>query len=359
MNQRISRRRVVGMAALGAVSLLLAACASSSSSTSAGSTTPAVSGESSCGTAGAFCVGLVTDTGKVDDKSFNQSAWEGAKTAAAAAGGFSKYIETIDPKDYASNIALYAGKKYNVIVTVGFLMGDATAAAALKYPAIKFIGVDQFNAGSAPNYSGLIFQEDKAGFMAGYLAGYLTKSDKVGAVLGTNVVPPVKRYGEGFKNGIAYAAKEQKKAIKTTIVYHAPDNAFNDPAWGATTAGQLLGQGYDVIFGAGGKTGNGALGKVAKKKGALCIGVDTDQWLTVPEAQPCLVTSATKQLDKGVQSLVGQAKAGTMKGGNFVGDVALAPYHALSSSVSAAVSTKVDALISQVLSGAVPTGVKA
>ena len=357
MIQRISRRHVVGIAALGALSLILAACASSPSSTVA-SASPAASGEALCGSAGAFCVGLVTDTGKVDDKSFNQSAWEGAQTAAAAAGGFSKYIETIDPKDYASNIDLFAAKKYNVIVTVGFLMGDATTAAAIKYPNIKFIGVDQFNAGTAANYSGLIFQEDKAGFMAGYLAGYLTKSNKVGAVLGTDVVPPVKRYGEGFKNGIAYAAKEEHKTIKTTLVYHAPDNAFNDPAWGATTAGQLLGQGYDVIFGAGGKTGNGALGRIAKKKGAFCIGVDTDQWLTVPEAQPCLVTSATKQLDKGVQSLVGQAKAGTMKGGNFVGDVALAPYHALSSAVSAAVAAKVTALSSQVLSGAVPTGVK-
>ena len=314
--------------------------------------------ETSCGTATAFCVGLVTDTGKVDDKSFNQSAWEGAKAAAATAGGFSKYIETVDPKDYASNIDLFAAKKYNVIVTVGFLMADATAAAAVKYPAIKFVGVDQFNGGTATNYSGLIFPEDKAGFLAGYLAGYLTKSKKVGAVLGTDVVPPVKRFGEGFKNGIAYAAKEQKKTIKTTLVYHAPDNAFNDPAWGATTAGQLLGQGYDVIFGAGGKTGNGALGKVAKKKGALCIGVDTDQWLTVPEARPCLVTSAMKLLAKGVSTLVGQAKAGTMKGGNFNGDVGLASYHALANKVPAAVAKKVKALTPKVLSGAVKTGVK-
>jgi basic membrane protein A len=315
--------------------------------------------ETSCGTASAFCVGLVTDTGKVDDKSFNQSAWEGAKAAAATAGGFSKYIETIDPKDYASNIDLFANKKYNVIVTVGFLMADATAAAAVKYPNIKFIGVDQFNGSPASNYSGLIFPEDKAGFLAGYLAGYLTKTKKVGAVLGTDVVPPVKRYGEGFKNGIAYAAKEQKKKIKTTIVYHAPDNAFNDPAWGATTAGQLLGQGYDVIFGAGGKTGNGALGKVAKKKGALCIGVDTDQWLTVPEAQPCLVTSAMKLLANGVSSLVAQAKAGSMKGGNFMGAIGIAPFHALSKVVPAAVAKKVKALTAKVLNGTVKTGVKA
>lgn len=340
------KRIIAGVAALALVAIGFSAPAN------------AAIDETSCGSAGAFCVGLVTDTGKVDDKSFNQSAWQGAKAAAAAAGGFSKYVETIDPKDYASNIDLFAAKKYNVIVTVGFLMADATAVAAAKYPDIKFIGVDQFNGGTAANYSGLLFPEDKAGFMAGYLAGYLTKSKKIGAVLGTDVVPPVRYFGEGFKNGVAYAAKEQKKKIKTTIVYHAPDNAFNDPAWGATTAGQLLGQGYDVIFGAGGNTGNGALGKVAKKKGAFCIGVDTDQWETLPEARPCLVTSATKQISKGVASLVAQAKAGTMKGGNFFGTVALAPYHAHAKAVSAAVTKKVAALSIKVLSGAVATGVK-
>jgi basic membrane protein A len=87
--------------------------------------------EADCGEATAFCVGVVTDLGKVDDKSFNQSAWEGAKAGAAKASGFAKYIETTDSKDYAKNIALFADKGYNVIVTVGFLMGDATAAAAV------------------------------------------------------------------------------------------------------------------------------------------------------------------------------------------------------------------------------------
>ena len=316
--------------------------------------------EASCGTASAFCVGLVTDTGHVDDKSFNQSAWEGTKAATAAAGGFSKFVETTDPKDYASNIDLFAAKKYNVIVTVGFLMADATAAAAKKYPEIKFIGVDQFNGGTDANYSGLIFPEDKAGFMAGYLAGYLTKSKKVGGVFGPDVVPPVKRYAEGYKNGIAYAAKERKIKIKTTLVYHSPDFsiAFNDPTWGATTAGQFLSQGYDVIFGAGGKTGNGALGKVAKKKNTFCIGVDTDQWNTVPEARPCLVTSAMKLIPQGVAKLIGAAKNGSFKGGNFLGNVGLAPYHKLGKKVPAYIQKKVAALSVKVLKGSVPTGVK-
>jgi len=95
-------------------------------------------------------------------------------------------------------MALFADKGYNVIVTVGFLMGDATAAAAVKYPKIKFIGVDQFNASTATNNTGLIFDEDKAGFLAGYLAAYLTKTNKVGAVFGMKEVLPVRKFGEGY-----------------------------------------------------------------------------------------------------------------------------------------------------------------
>jgi basic membrane protein A and related proteins len=315
--------------------------------------------ESACGNGG-FCVGLVTDVGKVDDKSFNQSAWEGAQAAAKSLHGFSKYIETQDPKDYASNIQLFADANYNVIVTVGFLMADATAAAAKAYPNIKFIGVDQFNGSTAKNYTGLVFPEDKAGFIVGYLAGYLTKTGKTAAIAGgPSSIPPVRKFIEGFQMGVAYSAAEQKKSLaKASTVYYTGANAFNDPAWGASTAAQYLSQGYDVIFAAGGKTGNGGLARIAKKKGAFCIGVDTDQWGTVPEAQPCLVTSAMKNIPAGVIDLINQVKAGKFKGGNYVGTVAAAPYHALASKVSAAVQAKVKALSAKVIAGTVKTGVK-
>jgi basic membrane protein A len=238
-------------------------------------------------------------------------------------------------------------------------MGDASAAAAKLYPKIKFVGVDQFNATTEPNYTGLIFDEDKAGFLAGYLAGYLTKTNKVGAVFGMKEVLPVRKFGEGYENGIAFAAKQRSKKIKSSVVYHpAGDNAFSNPAWGATTANQLLTQGYDVIFGAGGSTGNGALGKVAQKAGAFCIGVDTDQYYTVPEAKSCLVTSAEKKLTLGVAALVGQAKAGTIKGGNFVGQVGLSPHHDLESKVPAAVKVRLKKTTTAVLAGTISTGFK-
>lgn len=307
-----------------------------------------------------FKIGVVTDLGKVDDKSFNQTAWDGAKAAAKKiSGGCATYIETTDGKDYAKNMGLFGDAGYKVIVTVGFLMADATAVAAAVYPNIKFIGVDQFNASSNENLTGLIFEEDKSGFLAGYLAGYLTKSKKVGGVLAAKEVPPVYRFGQGYINGVAYAAQEQKKTIKTSVVYHEVGaTMFGDPAWGATTAAQLLGQGYDVIFGAGGGTGNGALVRVAKKKGAFCIGVDTDQWYTVPEARPCLVSSAMKSLSEGVSDLVNLASEGYSAGGNYLGEAAIAPFHDLASRVPAAVQAKVKAITPKVLDGTIPTGVK-
>lgn len=328
------------------------------SACSSGTEETAAITEADCGTEGAFCIGLVTDTGKVDDKSFNQSAWEGAVAGAETVGGFAKYIETLDPKDYATNIGQFADAGYNVIIGVGFLMAEAMTNAAKQYPDIKFIGVDQFQGEALPNLTGLVFPEDKAGFLAGVLAGHLTTSGKTGAVLGTEVVPPVRYFGEGFRNGVAYAAQLLGKDLPATkLIYHAPDNAFNDPAWGGATAKQLLSQGYDVIFGAGGNTGNGALLEIAKTPGAYCIGVDADQWGTLPEAQPCLVTSAMKLIDKGVAALIEAASDGSIEGGNFFGEVGLAPYHDFDSKIDAAIKDKIAELTPQVLDGTVPTGV--
>ncbi len=114
------------------------------------------------------------------------------------------------------------------------------------------------------NLAGLIFDEDKAGYLAGALAALMSKSGTIGAVLGTDVVPPVWRFGEGYKAG----AKSVKPAIKVNVVYHNDvgfDKTFTDPEWGKTTAISMIDKGADVIFGAGGKTGNGALLGCAEK----------------------------------------------------------------------------------------------
>jgi basic membrane protein A and related proteins len=304
----------------------------------------------------AFKVGLVTDVGKVDDKSFNQSAWEGVQQAVKDLGVEAKYIETTDPKDYAKNISQFADEGYDVIVTVGFGLGEATTAAAKQYPNIKFIGVDQDqSAGATPGLAGLVFPEDQSGFLAGALAALMSKSGQIGAVLGTDVVPPVWRFGEGYRAGAEYA----KPGTKVNVVYHNDvgfDKTFSDPEWGKTTALSMIDKGADVIFGAGGKTGNGALLACADK-GCYAIGVDSDQYFTVPEAQKVMLSSAMKLIVPGVFSLIKSVQDSSWKDGNVLGNAALAPYHDVESKVPADVKAKIDELTKQVQSGEVKTGV--
>lgn len=299
-------------------------------------------------------IGLVTDVGHVDDRSFNQSSWEGTQAAAKNVGADAEYIETADPTDYANNIKTLIDKGDNVIVTVGFALGDATIKAAKANPKVNFIGVDQFQADVVPNLVGLIFPEDQSGFLAGVLAARLSKSGKIASVLGTDQVPPVVRFKEGFDAGAKYA--NPKIDVKGTYYPGDISKAFNDPTWGATTAGQAIDQGADVIFGAGGNTGNGALQEVAKRttkdKPLYCIGVDTDQWETLPEAHPCLVSSAQKLIPPGIGSIIKTIADGSVKGGNFVGPVGLAPFHDFDSVVPDAVKTELTKLAADLSSGA-------
>ena len=348
-----------------ALALTLAGCGGTSGNTespaASGSAAPgAPTDDSNCADEAVFCIGLVTDTGKVDDKSFNQSAHEGALEAQKQTKGFYKYIETQDAKDYAANMAQFTNKKYDAIVTVGFLMTDATLEAAKANPGTRFIGVDQGYdpaAVSGKNVTGLIFPEDQAGYGAGYLAGLMTKTNKLGQVLGLEI-PPVQKFAKGFEAG----AKAANPAITVTTVYHpAGDNAFNDPVWGAGEAKKQLAQGADIIFGAGGNTGNGALQEVAKAKGAgtevFCIGVDTDQWDTVPAAQPCLITSAMKLITEGVTETLVTAKDGDFAENQTLGKAGLAPFHDFESVIPADVKAKVDEVVKQMEAGTLQTGV--
>ena len=308
-----------------------------------------------CSKADVFCVGLVTDVGKVDDKSFNQSAWEGVKQAEKDLKANVQYIETTDAKDYAKNIGTFADAKYDVIVTVGFNLGEETTKAAKKYPDVKFVGLDQFQTEELANLAGLSFPEDQAGFLVGALAAQMSTSKKIGAVCGTDAVPPVWRFGEGFKAGAAYI----DPAVEVNVIYHSDvgfDKTFTDPEWGKTTALSMIDKGVDVIFGAGGKTGNGAL-LGAADKGVYAIGVDTDQYLTVPEAQKVMLSSAMKLIQPGIVALLTMAKDGTFPKGNYLGTAGYAPYHDLDSKVPAEVKAKMTEIQKALTDGSLLTNV--
>jgi basic membrane protein A len=301
-----------------------------------------------------FRIGLITDVGEIDDKSFNQSAWEGVQLAAERLGAEARFIETQDAKDYAANISEFADQGYNVIVTVGFALGEATLEAAALYPDIYFIGVDQFQGAAVSNVAGLIFPEDKAGFLGGALAAHMTQSGTIAAVLGTDLVPPVVAFKEGYEAGARYINPD----IRIISTYHpgGMDTAFTDPEWGAATSAQAIDQGADFIFGAGGKTGNGALGEVANYSNVYCLGVDTDQWETVPEARACLISSAMKLITPGVAGLIEAAHAGSFPGGNFVGEVGLAPFHDFDPIVPANVKADLARIDAGLRDGSISTG---
>ena len=346
---------------LAVLSLLLAACpampVAPAPETGGDATATEVSSEATSD----LQIGLVTDVGRVNDRSFNQSAWEGVQQAAEALGVSPesvKYIETQDAKDYADNIQQFVDAGYDVIVTVGFALGDATIEAATNNPDIFFIGVDQFQGEALPNVAGLIFPEDKSGFLAGVLAARLSETGTIASVLGTDLVPPVVAFGTGYENGAKYANPD----INVITTYHpgGMDTAFTDPEWGAATAAQALDQGADVIFGAGGNTGNGALQEIASRVTAdnqvYCIGVDTDQWETVPAAQPCLVSSAMKLITPGVVDLINLANEGNFPGGNYVGEDGLAPFHDFEDSIPQEITDELDAVRAGLEDGSISPG---
>ncbi|HQV27692.1 MAG TPA: BMP family ABC transporter substrate-binding protein [Thermoflexales bacterium] len=307
-------------------------------------------------------VGLVTDVGSLDDKSFNASAWAGVQRAMKDFGIEAKAIESKQPTDYQKNIGQFVNEKYDLIITVGFLMGDDTAKAAGQYPDQKMAIVDvgYYDDKAPKNVMGLNFAEDQSGFLAGTLAGLMTKSNVLGGVYGL-AIPPVCKFRKGYEAGI----KSVNANAKVFGVYQGPSDGtpFQNPAWGAARAKDQIQQKADVIFSAGGNTGNGGLEEIAKATGVLGIGVDQDQFLTLSDnVKKILLTSAMKRVDQATYLAVKDVVDGKFKGGNVVFDIkndgiGLAPYHDLDSKVSADIKTKVDAAIKGLKDGTLKTGV--
>jgi basic membrane protein A and related proteins len=338
----LTKKLYVLLAALCVTAMVLPACAPA---------TP------DCTSEDILCVGLVTDIGKINDRSFNQSCWEGLQQAQEQLGARIEYIETANIRDYGANIATFAEAGFDVVVTCGFEVANATTAAAELYPETDFIGVDQFQTEPIEGLAGLNFPEDHAGFLVGALAAMMSKSHKIGAVCGPDAVPRVWRLGEGYKSGAAYADGTKDTITEVYVVYHSNDReAFIDPEWGAETALSVLDQGVDVLFGCGGLTGNGAI-IAAAQSGAYVLGVDTDQYLTLPEAAPLMLSSAIKLITPGVFELIKLSREGSFPSGNYFGDVGYAPFHDLEHEVPADVKIEMEKINAGLLDGSIQTNV--
>ena len=304
-----------------------------------------------------FSVGLVTDIGSVDDGTFNQFAYDGLLAAEECFGIETNFIETTSEADYANNLSTILSDSPDAVVTVGFLLADATLETANASPETNFIGIDQFQKEFPDNYTGVLFREDQGGFLAGAMAGLLTESNVVGVVGGLESVPPVVRLVNAFATGARYV----DESINVLQVYN---DSFTDPAGGASDAQQMLGEGADVIFGAGGQTGSGGV-RAATEAGAYGIGVDQDEYFTTfsggsaPGADR-LATSAVKRVDLGVFTQIAAAIADEFAGGVYEltaenGGITYAPFH--DADIPEDVATEIEQIRAGLADGSIDTGV--
>jgi basic membrane protein A and related proteins len=310
--------------------------------------------ETDCSLPDVLCVGLVTSIDGINDKSYNQAAWEGMQQAKSELGDVISYTETVDAKDYSTNMQSFIDKNYDVIITVGAVMGDATTAVATEFPGIKFIGVDQRQGSNMPNLAGLVFHEDQGGFLAGALAAQMTKTGTIAAVLGNELTPATVAFQDGYTAG----AKYMNPDINIVAISHPGDAqlAFNDPQWGADTTIQAINKGADVVLGASGPTGSGALIETANHAGIYCIGIDTDQWEAVPASQSCLAASVIKLISPGVYDILKLTGEGNFPAGLFYGAYGLAPDHNPENSVSKTIRDDIAKIAIDLKTGAISTG---
>jgi len=302
-------------------------------------------------------IGVVTDVGTLDDRNFNQYSWEGALLGAEIIGAPEpQSIITTESSEYEGNIQSFVDEAYDIVVTVGFALGEATLAAAEANPDVHFIGVDQFQANDPiDNYESLIFNEAQAGYLAGIVAASISESGEIAAIGGSGTIPPVVNYMRGFENG----AMSVNPDITVHLKYISDDlaAAFNDPAGGKTFGDQFLQQNesVDVLFQVAGKTGNGLLQSV-EEAAIYGIGVDVDQWVSTPDSAECIVTSAEKKLTKAVSEGIVAVGEGSARSSNvFYGadneGIGLAPFYQFEDLIDAETQGLIDDAFEQMASG--------
>jgi len=347
------RRRSLSLSLLAVLALVASACSSTATtaptqappasvapasvapaSVAPASVAPAsVAPASVAPTGSALKIGVVTDVGRVDDKNFNQYSYQGAVEGAKAIGAAApQYVVPAGASDYATDIQGFVTQNYNIIVTVGFNLGDATIKAAKANPNIWFIAVDvapcvdpQGNpdptfackgdaATLLPHLIGIQFEEDQAGYLAGIVAAAVSKTGVIGQLGGINNNPAVVRYMQGYVLG---AKSYNPKVTVDTAFFSTGDTtkAYADPVWGKTFSTQFIAQKHpDVLFQVAGSTGNGAL-DAACAAGIWGIGVDVNQYQSYPSADKCIITSAEKHLSSAVSQTISAIAGGTAKGG--------------------------------------------
>ena len=315
---------------------------------------------------------MVTDTGGINDKSFNQSAWQGMQEAQAANPNVQvKYLQSTTQADYVPNINSFLAEKCGIIVTVGFLMGTATQQAAQKNPNQHFAIVDYSYPKAISNVNSLLFDTSQDGFLGGYLAAGMSKSGKV-ATFGGMKLPTVTIYMDGYWDGVQYYNKQHHTNVQVLGWNEQSQNGsftgdFTNQTKGQTTTQTFISEGADVIFPVAGNVGLGAAKAVQTADGSGghvgMLWVDVDGCISAAQYCKYFVSSVTKGIVPAVKTAVLSAASGSFKGGNFIGtlsngSVGLSPFHDYTSKVPASLQAELKTIQSDIENGTIKVATK-
>ena len=361
------------VAAVGAAALL-AACGSATNAPSSGSSTPK-STSSGAAASGKFLGCMVTDTGGIDDRSFNASSWQGMQEAASADPSkiAVKYLQSTTQSDYTPNINTFIGDKCGIIVTVGFLMAQATQTASKKNASDKFAIVDNAYTPALKNVDALLFNTAQDAFLGGYLAAGMSKTGKV-ATFGGEKLPTVTIYMDGFYDGVQYYNSKHGTHVSVLGWSEKTQNGsftgdFTNQTNGQNVTQTFINEGADVIFPVAGNVGLGAAKAVQNADAAAgsqkvnMEWVDTDGCISAAQYCKYFITSVTKGIQTAVKNAVTTAANGSFKGGNYIGTlqnggVALAPFHQFASKVPSKLQSELGTVKQGIISGSIKVATK-
>ncbi len=360
------RKRLIAAGAVAGVALVASACGSSTKSSSSPTTvsSSASSTAAPASTSAKFLGCMVTDTGGINDHSFNETSWEGMQAAAAANPNITvKYLQSTSSSDYVPNIQAFEKQNCGIIVTVGFDMATATKQAATADPSQKFAIVDNKYTHQLPNLLGISYETNQDAFLGGYLAAAMSKSGVVGTFGGQNI-PTVTIYMSGWVAGVRYYNQLNHANVK--VLGWDPNTnqgtftgSFTDQAQGKLVTENMMSNGADIIFPVAGGVGLGAAAAVqAAGPPHYMEWVDTDGCVSASQYCSIFITSVTKGLFNSVRDVVESAANGTFKGGTYVGTLAnggvgLAPYHDFASKIPASVQSEITKLKAGIEAGTI------
>jgi len=285
-----------------ATALALAACSSAPEETTSESAEPTSTVEpidyKAC---------MVSDSGGFDDKSFNQAGFEGLQAVSNDLGLEMATAESVDEADYATNIDQMLSSGCDITITVGFLLADATAAAATANADSNFAIIDFAYDPAIPNVKGLVFETDQAAFLAGYAAAGSTQTGTVATFGGMNI-PTVTIFMTGFEAGVNYFNEQNGTAVKLLGMDSFTDD-FADQTKGQNLAQGFIDQGADIIMPVAGPVGLGAAAAAKAAGNTWIIGVDSD-WTQTTDYGDIILTSVMKNMGPAVYEVVQEAAVG-------------------------------------------------